>query len=411
MEKALTDKPTILLCWGYNRMGWVEIFEKINPHFNFIYLFFYSKEQEDRSFVENKKIYYSDFNSPKKILEYVKPSKVIFMGFDSPLTIALNIAAKRKGITTYFMMHGTVSLNVEDYSARITATSKVNISKWFDFGKIRQLLFTFRFLISSLKLNQVNVFAQVLKFRYELQNKGLYINAFFKYQYPWRMPDKYIVFSNNDAAYYQKQDNAKLSDMLIIGNAESEPYFQYRDKNGDIKENYILYLETPISPVAAYPNDLNMISKERYNQLIEVMNNYAIKKGLRLIIKLHPYNYNETDYFQEENITYVTDADKVSLIMNATGVVGFDSSLLLIAVYFKNCCILINKQPNSFQKELTNAGFLSADIQSCEHFPDFLEQQVPDANRALIKEKFLERDKERFASPRATDNLVSILNN
>src|SRR5688572_23345988 len=102
MEK----KPRILLCWGYYRQGWVEVFEKLNDQFDFHYLFWMRKEEEKESYTDCPKYYWTDFKSGGSILRKIKPEKVLFMGVNNLQSVGLLLACKRKRITTYVMQHG-----------------------------------------------------------------------------------------------------------------------------------------------------------------------------------------------------------------------------------------------------------------------------------------------------------------
>src|SRR5829696_6367648 len=96
-------KPTILLCWGYHRKGWIEVFERLNDQFNFHYLYWVKKEQEPANHTNCPVHYWSSFGSAKDILVTVKPTKVVFMGSNSLLAIGLIRACAARNIPTYTM--------------------------------------------------------------------------------------------------------------------------------------------------------------------------------------------------------------------------------------------------------------------------------------------------------------------
>ncbi len=67
--KGKNNKPTILLCWGYNRKNWVEFFEALNNDFEFVYLFYMYPHEEQEVFTENKEFFILNTVQQKNYLE------------------------------------------------------------------------------------------------------------------------------------------------------------------------------------------------------------------------------------------------------------------------------------------------------------------------------------------------------
>ena len=106
----------ILLCWGYHRSGWVAPFEQLNGEFDFHYLFHLSEEEEECSHTNQPRHYWNDFRAAQDILDEIKPDRLVFMSLSGLRPIALNMAARRKGIPTFVVQHGYFR-SLENYLA------------------------------------------------------------------------------------------------------------------------------------------------------------------------------------------------------------------------------------------------------------------------------------------------------
>lgn len=343
------NKKKILLCWGYNRQNWIENFENLNDQFEFIYLFYLEKSEEAEVYTNNKIIYYTDYKTPKKLLNYVKPYKVVFMGLDGLVSIALNIQCIKLGITTYYMAHGAATLSHEDYTT--VAYEKRNLLKESFSIKFRLWLFNLRFLCAALGLKYITHLPLLLKFQYD-KTKMHPIFAMQKNKTFLRVPSGYILFANEARDFFVEQDDVSYSIMNIIGNLEINSFTKLIPQVDPILGKYILYLETPLSEIEDNEFEIKLLKKEEYNELISAMNSYALSLGMKLVIKLHPYSFVNTYLFQHENIIYKKAINKEQLIMNCSGIIFYNSSLAVPALYYKPGLMFTIGKLDDFQQKI-----------------------------------------------------------
>ncbi|HMJ47604.1 MAG TPA: hypothetical protein VK498_09750 [Ferruginibacter sp.] len=341
-------KPTVLLCWGYNRKNWIESFEALNDDFEFVYLFYMYPSEEQQVFTSNRRIFYTQFSSARDLLNQVQPIKVIFMGLDALQTIAINVQCKRSGIPTYFMTHGS-SLAFDDY---IDFRFKDrNLLKESLTTKLRSWLFTFKFLIKALGFKYLRALPVLMRF--QMQKLKIHpLLAMKNNRTPLRIPSKYMVFSEEDIKFYIELDNCRREDFIVLGNLEITPAINMAKEKGITDGNYLLYVETPLSIIENNEFDIGKISAQECNALISSMNEYAIANELKLIIKLHPYSYSNTFFIQHPNITYDKTNEKEILILNAHAVIFYNSSLAIPCLFFKPCCMFIIGAVDEFQSAI-----------------------------------------------------------
>src|SRR5690606_18725262 len=100
-------KPVILWCWWYDRKDLVipllPVMAAAENHF----LFYRFAEQEKLDFeIPGSRYYWTEYKSPFHLLKAIKPDKVVFMGIENMLTIALLSACRRMEIKTFYLAHG-----------------------------------------------------------------------------------------------------------------------------------------------------------------------------------------------------------------------------------------------------------------------------------------------------------------
>ncbi len=402
----MTKKPRILLCWGYNRKNWIEFFETLNDSFEFVYLFYMTKEEEQEVFTENRRVYYTDFSSPSHLLKTISPSKVIFMGLDGLQTIAINIQARKFGIPTYFMVHGSATLSLDDY--RDFRFAPRNLIRETFSKKLKLWWFTFNWTVKALGLKYIHVLPQLLRFQVNRLNMHPLI-ALAKWKSRHRRPDRYIVFSNEDVKFYSDLDSSSTEDFIVLGNLEITRSIELAKELGVTQDGYLLYIETPLSIIEGNAFDINKISKEEVNQLISSMNEYALSRGWKLVVKLHPYSFSNTFFIQHPNIRYEKGSEKETLILGANGVVFYNSSLSIPSLFFKPCSMFIINEPDEFQSVLSSIGVCQVlDYKTLINDPASLEFIEPsEIAKTNFVEKYIGRGADGNGLQRLKETLLS----
>ncbi|MBB1287124.1 hypothetical protein HRH25_22285 [Flavisolibacter sp. BT320] len=325
----------------------------MNDEFDFTYLYYMYPYEETTSFTTCRRIYYTQFGSPGKLLKAIKPEKVIFMGLDGLQSIAINIECKKQGIPTFLMVHAGAALSVEDYDA-----IKLNNRKLLQETKSRLQwwLFTFSFLLKALGIRYLHHLPILLRYQWQ-KTKMHPIQALKKNRTLLRLPGKYLVYSDLDVAFFKQQDNATDKDFIILGNLEIDKFIDHKDNTSE--EKYLLYIETPLSQLEGQEFDFAVLQPSEYNRLIENINRYAMQNGYKLRIKLHPYSYSNTYLFKHPNISYLKNCDIVPLILGAEKIIFYNSSLSIPALLFKQGCMLVSNNPDFFQRNVKEIGLCS----------------------------------------------------
>ena len=333
-----SNKPKILLYWGYHRAAWTAPFLRLQEHFDFTYIFHYSKEDE---ILENDKVdvlYFEDFNSADELFDHVQPNKMIFLGLDGMLSISLNIAAKRRGIETILMQHGFVfhfkdEVRIEHYQNSALTSG----------GPVDPLLAIKRkhyrgFILKSLRLINWGLFVRymLIKKRYGHESEPERMS---RLKSKKRQADRYLLFAPFYKNLYEVRDHIQEEQISYFGNFEMDEFLKVADNYKD-KGEYLLLVDQPLF----HPHQSGGSSKCTYEEAERFylkLSEFAGSLGLRLKVKLHPYSYGYADkYPRDDNMDIITEvSDLTGLLLESTGVFGFYSTLVLPAIYMKPTCL------------------------------------------------------------------------
>ena len=363
-------KKNILLNWDASRADLMEPFIALKDDFNFSVIW-YKAKPEHRKTHPFPEYFFGDFRSPYHLLKKLQPERVVFFGVHSFPQIALNTAAKNKGIPTFTMHHGVFNSNIVSI-AKLRREMGI-VKKRKPINSLSSLYFYF----SALKWSNRVDFWKYFKFPFLLYKYGTE-EALKKSVFGARLPDKYIQLSPHNSIFYKELDHLDSNEkFLFIGH----PWF---DKfltspiNGSIKNEP----QIPYWLLIDFPNiesniGFKKIGPERKINFYKKLSAIAQKNGCRLKIKLHPAGFESSYNYKNDNIDLVKEADIVSLVQEAKKCLGFYSTLLFPIVYLKKHCIVFDLELDiANQRELVDLGVVTKlDI---DHFTE--DQLFPQIN-------------------------------
>ncbi|MDF2379963.1 hypothetical protein JMG10_00690 [Nostoc ellipsosporum NOK] len=340
-------KPVILLCFGYHRKGWIEIFEKLNDVFEFHYLFWVYPEMELASYTDCPKHYWADYRNAQDLLNKIRPEKVVMMGTESLLNLALLFTCRRRKIPTYVMQHGLFhDLKTNILIDRELMKNKVGgEEKKEETMEVRKHIIPF-FLKSLRPGDFFNLF-RIAKWQLN-RRKMLDLEALALNRHPYQQADFYIVYSKFNGKYFTEVDGPGEEKMLEIGIPEFDAYFSYK-QTAPAAHPYNVLIDSALTYNKEYKT-MGLVSQDSYNAFLGSMNNISIRQGRKLYVKLHPFCYDNDQFLQHENITYFRDCDIVDMIMRADGIIGFNSTLMIPALYYKPA-VLFRYQEHSYLED------------------------------------------------------------
>jgi hypothetical protein len=346
--------PSILLCWGYHRAGWIEPFERLKGRFRFTYLFFRSKGEEQLRLTDEPVIYWGDYADAYEILDAVRPDKAVFMSLMSGYPIALNLAAQQRAIPTYILQHGIFQSYAEYRASEVVSASQRNERRKAGERVFPAKSTSLGFLARTLRPHHLLVLPQMVLFFLLLKWKGhTFASRYARFRQ--RMPTGYICFTERNATIHRELDRASDEQIHVIGIPEYDKFF-LSGSNAEVEEwkqpRYYLLIDQPL---AENSWETALVSREEMIRFYRKLSIYCKSDGARLKVKLHPESYHCDWLPEDDNIEWVEDTDLVSLIRASKACFGMFSSLLLPAAAFKPLC-LFEVAPSSLVNDLAQRG-------------------------------------------------------
>jgi hypothetical protein len=323
----------VLLCWGYHRAGWIRPFEQLRDRLDVHFLFYRTaeEEQQEGTMTNAPRHYWMDFRDAAAIIDRIAPDRIVFMALDGAWVIALNSEAQRRQIPTFIVQHGHFNPS-EESSADVP---KQGLDALKGGSPLPALLFAAR----SFGLTSPAAFARTLRFMVEAR-RGSASSASLRYRFEQRMPNYYITLSPESAQIHVEEDQASFENIACIGIPEYDDIFSTVPLDVPAAGTMLL-VDSPNAENRWGAVTTSIEGKIRFLRSIDSL---ASSVGLRLRVKLHPESYQAHWLPALTNGVYLRDADMPREFTSASLCVGFDSTLMIPAVWLRPT-ILIRLRP------------------------------------------------------------------
>jgi len=188
--------------------------------------------------------YWSDFFTPYELIRKINPDKIVFFEIIDLWQIPLVIAARKKGVSTFFIEHG-VGNSVEQVINRFKErlSFKTSIKKygtkiiWYGIRVLRNRIFYFSQMFN---LNSFNSFFKYIFLPINLK-RYTPIECLSKNLFKERTPEYAILFNRNNVAPFLIYN--VIEERRIITNGV--PFFDKNYRAKTLEENHIFFVEHP----------------------------------------------------------------------------------------------------------------------------------------------------------------------
>jgi len=345
-------KHVILWCWWYDRQDLMTPLLPVMAEAENHFLFYRFPEQEKLDFeLPGKRHYWTEYKTPYNVINDLRPDKVVFMGIESMLTIALRSACRKKGIKTFYLTHGlTMAYSKTAENERSVIHERLDErfkkdSAYYTRNKNHSLYF---FLHAFSRAPLVEK-AFLIKFALKTKSIPRLHERLYHCQSHWRLADKYIVITKHLGRLMVERDGVKDDRIIEVGPYTLDYLFNaLREYKGGQPgmQPYFLLIDQPLA----------MITEEAQNKFFNNLADTLSSMGYQLKVKLHPRKYKLADATRHANISWVRDEIPLDdLIMNASACLGYFSTLLLPVIWFKPCGIF-NPSNNILADEWIEMG-------------------------------------------------------
>ena len=200
-------KPRLLLNWDTTRKDLMEPFLQFGEDFEVTVVWGDPSEKERLSH-PFRQIRFVDYATPYQLLNDVKPDSILFFNVNNFPQVALNMAARNRGIPTFTMHHGI-------HHADFLEINRKKVESGGHRGnRLISNLSSFRFYFSAIRLRNLGQLFPMIRFAWYRQRMERTL-ACAKCVFPARLPDKYIDLSPHNAIIAKKIDRLTNDDRFI----------------------------------------------------------------------------------------------------------------------------------------------------------------------------------------------------
>jgi hypothetical protein len=303
----------------------------------------------------DKIIFWNQFTTPKKLLQNVRPDKIIFFEIIDLRQIALIVAAKSLGISTFYLEHGAagnrdaaiIRWNEQTFTKhKLPYLAKRLKNNLYDIVKAK--LFYYSNVngfdtLDSYKRYFITPF-QMLR---SLPNKVLSKNRFRE-----RVPKYSIVFNQINFEQFELYTGISKEDALFTGLPQFDKFYSNQHR----EEDYVVFIDHPYLEEGI----LNW-TPEHHKNISEVLSRFAESNKVKVYIKLHPISniknwecYN----FNSKYIEIIQFGDFTDLYLKSKLILGFSSSLITGFLCAKKNVVLLgwHPTPHIFGMDFSKSG-------------------------------------------------------
>ena len=288
-------------------------------------------------------LYWNDYKTPSKLLEKVKPDRILFFEIIDLRQIALIVSASHAGIPTYFSDHGAAA--DRDATVRFVQSHTFKRNTW-------------PYLVERLRNDLANVIRS--KYFYFSVRKGFKtIGSYMKYlslpfkmlfksahavllqtKFKERIPLVPIIFNQPNYEDFESYTGARKEEVFFSG----VPFFDNYYAEQPLSDDYLVYIDHPY-----YEDSLAGWTRAHHENIANQLFKFAEKNKVLLYIKLHPRS-NKTIWdgyrFNEKYIKILQNGDFRDLYLKAKLIFGYSSSLINGFLCAKKNVVILGWNPD-----------------------------------------------------------------
>lgn len=312
-----------------------------------------------------REYFWADFATPGRLLNRVKPDKIVLFEIIDQRQIALLVAANARGISTFYLEHGAAA-HVQTAHARTAPSLRFYIERYtYLFNRlfkdarlaIKTKIFYYAAL-PSLRSVKSAVTYSMLPFRMLFAKPNKVLSSI---SLPERIPKHAIVFNEINFQEYQAFTGAKPSSAIYTGLPMFDPFYRHLSSQ---ESGEVVYLDHPY-----LEENLLGWDKNHHEKIARALYDMTERYRVKLLVKLHPRSGKEIwdKYnFDSNRMEIVQEGDYVGRFMAASLVLGYSSSLVTGLLCARKNVVLLGWHPDpqlfGYNFHATNLCHVSFDI-------------------------------------------------
>ena len=321
----MSPKKRILLILSYERPDHFDYLIKSGgDRFEWILLWNY-KETNPHPMPGLRAISWSDYSTPKQLIDQVRPDKIVFGEIIDMWQIPLIVHAKKRNVTTFYLAHGmyksqseAIKRFAESASARTFGAYLKKLSSSFS-RILKNRVYYYSVLTDMNSIRSLFSYVTLPAY-YKLYDP---IEVMSKMKFPERTVDYALLFCENNVPFFKLFNDIAPDRVLTGGFPPFDAYYKKDGQEGD----YVVFIEHPYLEL-----NQNGWDRDFHSRVAQGLFDFSVSNNIKVVVKLHPVSNIENwkNYgFPPENIEIIQSQVSPDLYLNAKLILGFSSTLLI----------------------------------------------------------------------------------
>ena len=337
-----------------------------------------------------KVIFWKSFKTPQHLIEDLKPDRIILLEIIDFWQIPLVIAAHNWKVPSFFLEHGvgnSVEMVLKRFSELPSVQHRLKYYMRKLFSRAGKILHNRLFFLSVLKYLPKKQWPNYLKLLVYYK-RYTPLEALTKLKFRNRTPHFAVLFNRNNIAPFQLYNEIEDSNIIT----EGVPFFDKYFTSSPAAKDHLVFIDHPYL-------EMNLLkwSDDHHERIARVLEDFAVKRNIEIIIKLHPRSLktNWDRYALHPLISLKQSEDITPEMLTSRLILGFSSTLINALIGVKKNIVLLGWHPephisgDDFSKSgLCHVSYLPEDIFA--RYDDWISvnrsQQNEDSFDKFIKE-------------------------
>lgn len=288
-------------------------------------------------------IYWKDYITPSKLLKAIKPSKIIFFEIIDLRQIALIVAAKAAGITTFYLEHGAAN----DRGTAIERWKEITFVR----SKLPYLLKRFCYSFADVLASKLFYYSQFRGFGSVKSRSKYYLlplklmlkgsnEALAHCIFRERVPKYSLCFNEVNFEAFQVYTGISREDAVLTG----IPFFDSFYSAEPVEKDYIVFIDHPY-----LEEHILDWTSEFHSKIANALYTFSQNHKIKIFVKLHPKSdkANWLRYgFDPNYIEIIQEGDYTKLYLESKLILGYSSSLMTGFLCARKNIVLLGWHPN-----------------------------------------------------------------
>ncbi len=354
-------------------------------------------------------LYWSNYATPKELLEKIKPDRVIFFEIIDLWQIPLIVTCHKFKVKTFFVEHGvgnSVELVIGRFNEIPSLKERLALYAKKIFYSLPRIIKNRYFFVSAAQYLPAkdipNYFRLTSYFK-----KYTPFHALSKLKFRNRTPHFALLFNRNNIDPFLLYNEIESQNIII----EGVPFFDKYFLREVVEKDHIVFIEHPYLEEGI----LNWDNKW-HEKIARSLERFAIDYNVSVIVKLHPRSVisNWTRYNLSPLIEIKQKEDVTNDMLTAKLVLGYSSTLINALVTSKKNVVLLGWHPNPviFGDDFSKSGLCHASFKVEELFEKYnywLENNLTFDNKSAL-ENFIKEYNFPFDG-KATERIIEAIKN